>query len=817
MKRLKLLVVAAVAGAFWAQACSSDHPTTPPQHEHATATVALSQTAVNLATGEHVTLSAQPKCSCGEVMSSPVTWTSNAPAIASVSAAGEVIGVSFGSATITAAADGKSATAAVQVAPLGTVVGASGGVVTSADGNVVLEIPAGALDANTDITITPVADAAFGGDPTFLAGSGYEIKPAGVTLHLQVRLRLRFDPAHLPQGVLQDQLRIRERDRVQNQWRDCDQQGLQGQAVMANISNFGTFGIMVQATQGTMVGALGGTVTSDDGNFELVIPAGALATATDIVITKVSDSEFNGDANYVSGTAYKVEPEGTTLSKPGTVVIKYNSSNVPSWMDATQLRIQRRDRIQNQWQDCDHTGIQANRIGANITGFSTFAITGRASNTGGGGGGGGASASVASVTVTPSTVNLDEGDVLQLTAVVYDSANNVLTVPVTWSVTNPSVATVSSTGLLTAVTNGSTSVTASAGGKSGGSSVNVTKKIATITITGSTTVQVGATTQLTATAYSSTGDVVSVTFTWASANTAVATVSSTGLVTGVTAGTSAITASAKGVTGTITVTVSTTPGGGGGGGGETETTGNNMSWPVVFSDGIGVTGLAVATDPGVRPTSAETAAAAELAAIPFASPSAVFWYSGNAVDATGYYLQATANTWRAQLIDGTGQAKYDASAYWGDNLSGSASLKVGHPIRIEVALSATGVGTLQGYNMPYVANPSSPDEIQGTDGTLGDFVPLIYTIGPTLVVEQLSGPGGSVIATVSSGAIGAEMNVGGRLVYGGQFKPSVAGTYRLRFILASGANTQITAVGNATGTAVVVSSTETAIEIQVTP
>ncbi|MDE3216438.1 MAG: hypothetical protein KGO03_08570, partial [Gemmatimonadota bacterium] len=170
-----------------------------------------------------------------------------------------------------------------------------------------------------------------------------------------------------------------------------------------------------------------------------------------------------------------------------------------------------------------------------------------------------------------------------------------------------------------------------------------------------------------------------------------------------------------------------------------------------------------------------------------------------------------------QFIDGTGQAKYDAQAYWGDNLSGSASLKAGHPIRLEVALSATGVGTLQGYNMPYVANPSTPDEIQGTDGTLIDQVPLIYTIGPTLTIEQLSGPGGSVVATLSSGAMSAEMNVAGRLVYGGQFKPTEAGTYRLRFILASTTNCQITSVGNTTGTATVVSPTETAIEITVVP
>jgi len=811
MKNLRIMIVAAVAVGLWAVACR-DNPATP-QHVHTTALVALNQSAVTLKAGEHVSLTAQTKCSCGETTSSVVTWASNDASIATVSPTGDVVAVAFGTATITATADGKSAAATVTVQPSGTVVGALGGSVISADGGLILDVPAGALATPIDITITRVDDVLFGGDPQYLAGSGYQISPAGVTLQTAAQLRIRYDSTHLPTGVFQEQLRIRERDRLQNQWRDCDQQGLQAQHVVASTNRFGTFGIVVQLPAGKLVGALGGTVVSADGNAELVIPAGALDTLTDIVITKVADSAFAGDQTYVSGTAYKVEPAGQQLNKSATMNIKYDPANVPSGMDTTRLRIQQRDRIQDRWLDCDKTGIRLHTVGATVGSFGTFGVTGASS---GGNGGGGSSASVASVTISPSNIALEVGDVIQLTATVLDSAGNTLSRTVTWSTDNSAVATVTETGLVTALASGWTLVSASAGGRQGAGSLSVTNKVATISITGSSSINVAGTSQLVATAYTATGIVVSVTFTWASSNTAVATVSSTGLVTGVAEGTANITAIAKGVTGTLPVTVATTGGGGGGGGGA-ETIGNNLSWPVVFAEGTGVTGLAVATDPGVRPTTAEAAALAELAAIPASSPSAAFWWTGNAADATTYYLQGTTNTWRPRIIDGTGQPKYDASAYWGDNLSGSASLKAGHPIRLEVALSATGVGTLQGYNMPYVVNASSPDEIQGTDGTLGDFVPLLYTVGPTLTIEQLSGPGGSVVATLSSGAMGSEVNVAGRLVYGGQFNPTVAGTYRLRFILAGGSNAAITAVGNATGTATVVSSTETAIEVHVVP
>ncbi|MEG1384681.1 MAG: Ig-like domain-containing protein, partial [Oscillospiraceae bacterium] len=49
--------------------------------------------------------------------SSAVAWSSSDPAIATVDANGLVTGVAAGSATITAAANGKTATCAVTVTP----------------------------------------------------------------------------------------------------------------------------------------------------------------------------------------------------------------------------------------------------------------------------------------------------------------------------------------------------------------------------------------------------------------------------------------------------------------------------------------------------------------------------------------------------------------------------------------------------------------------------------------------------------------------------------------------------------------------------
>src|SRR2546426_10550333 len=66
-----------------------------------------------------------------------------------------------------------------------------------------------------------------------------------------------------------------------------------------------------------------------------------------------------------------------------------------------------------------------------------------------------------SVTVAPSPDTLLVGSTLQLTATTKDSAGNVLTGrPVTWASSKRAVATVSSTGLVTAVAAGHATITA---------------------------------------------------------------------------------------------------------------------------------------------------------------------------------------------------------------------------------------------------------------------------------------------------------------------------------------------------------------------
>jgi uncharacterized protein YjdB len=112
---------------------------------------------------------------------------------------------------------------------------------------------------------------------------------------------------------------------------------------------------------------------------------------------------------------------------------------------------------------------------------------------------------------------------------------------ITWSSSNTGVATVSSTGLVTGVSAGTATITATTadGGFTKTKPITVTAFIPSIGVTdisgGSSTLAAGSTMQLGASTIPV--DATINTITWSSSNTAVATVSSTGLVTGVGAGT----------------------------------------------------------------------------------------------------------------------------------------------------------------------------------------------------------------------------------------------------------------------------------------
>ena len=166
---------------------------------------------------------------------------------------------------------------------------------------------------------------------------------------------------------------------------------------------------------------------------------------------------------------------------------------------------------------------------------------------------------MASVTATPASASVNEGSTVQLTATPQDGNGNPLSGRVvTWASSNTSVATVSSSGLVTGKVAGSATITATSEGQSGTAAITVVHvPVASVTVSpASGSVPAGSTLQLAATPKDASGNALTGrTITWSSSNTAVATVSSSGLVSGVVAGSATITAMSEGQSGTAAITV----------------------------------------------------------------------------------------------------------------------------------------------------------------------------------------------------------------------------------------------------------------------
>ena len=374
-------------------------------------------------------------------------------------------------------------------------------------------------------------------------------------------------------------------------------------------------------------------------------------------------------------------------------------------------------------------------------------------------------ASVFDIALDPAEAWVAVGETVTLVATPLDEAGDPVARAVTWASSDEGVATVAG-GVVTGVARGVVKITATSEGVSKLATVTVHAPVDEVVIAdpGMKPVEIGLTLQLSATAYDRLGNVVDVPIAWRSSDDGMATVTPDGgLVTGVARGTVTITATAAGKSDTVELRIvgeSTTEGG------------NNLSWPVVFAEGIGMSGAKVTAEnelpdylgTGLRPTEAEGIVVDELP----------FFHEDKVPDNGIYHEQQGENVWQASWADGVPLGVRSVEASWGDNLT-HQTWDTHNMIRVEVVLSDLDIGELPGYVMTYLSG-QGPTEMQGTDGTIDDFVPTVYAVTPRLVVSKLDAEGNEIIETVldqaiwdgsgeGPGVFSAEVNVAGKVIY----------------------------------------------------
>lgn len=461
-----------------------------------------------------------------------VNWSSTQPDIASVDAAGLVEGLQEGQTTIVAEAGGVRAQATVvveapvaevEISPSPASVGAGRTLqltakLTDAAGN---ELSGRDLAWQTsDDTVATVdgdglVSGLMGGQVTITASS------EGVDDTVQVTVD---DPVAIV-DVSPDPLNL-------------------------TVSDTGQLTATLEDAAGNELTGRSVTWRSDDTTIATVDGTGLVTAKDEGVVNITATAEGVSDTAQVtvanSVASVEVTPTAPTIDVGETVqltaVAKNSRGAVVSGRTVT-------------WTSSDPTVVSVDATGT-IEGLEDGSatvtaqvdnVTGTASVT--------VQASVASVTIgTPSTMNIEVTETLQLAAELRDAGGNLLSGhTVNWSSSDSAVATVDQAGLVTALAGGQVTITAESEQVTDTVTISVDDPPRSVEVSpSSATVDVASTVQLSATPRDLGGNALSgYTISWSSSDTGVATVDSSGVVTGESEGNVTITASVDDGTGTI--------------------------------------------------------------------------------------------------------------------------------------------------------------------------------------------------------------------------------------------------------------------------
>jgi uncharacterized protein YjdB len=511
------------------------------------ATVTVSPASATVPAGGSVLLEATPRSSTGKVLRRrATTWTTSNAQVATVDQQGRVSGVARGYATITATIEGISGAATINVSSQAVAsVRASmtdSSLVTGqkvqatatgldASGSPIIGLPVGWQSANPAIATVTSAGIVAGvaaGNTLISAIIGGQVGSIPVTVSGATPTSVVIipsSPAVAVGGTAQLTGEVR------------DQNGLKiaGMAITWSSSNSA---VATVSSAGLLTGVAQGTATITATSGQLSASTTATVNAAKVASISVSPATASLLAGDSLALVATVKAEGgTTLA--GRVVTWGSSAPQVASVDEKGLVTA---------VAAGNAVITASSEGKSAT--SSVTVTAPAPV-------------VSSVTVTLNSSSLQVGQSTQAVAVVYDAQGKpVPGASVTWSSSNPAVATVGQGGMVTAVGGGSVSIRAVSGGVLGAAGLTVAvpapAPVASVSITLSpTSISAGQVSQATVVLRDSAGNTLTGrTVGYSSNNPAVATVSAGGSVTGVASGTAQITATSEGKSGSATLSVS---------------------------------------------------------------------------------------------------------------------------------------------------------------------------------------------------------------------------------------------------------------------
>src|SRR5437016_2268339 len=503
------------------------------------ASVSVAPPSATVPMGQTVQLTATPKDANGTALTGrTVTWSSSNTAVANVDGSGIVTAAAAGSATITATSEGQSGTSSITVTSAAANKFVIGDWVQTTDVTNIRSAPAlsgslvGTQPAGAQGTVVggPVLDAA--GDQANRWQVDFDQGADGWAAEAYLTKAVAVVPvSSVTVSPASTTLQVGQTVQLTATPKDANGNPLTGRTVTwsgSNRSVAGGDGSGLVGGEGTRGSATITASSEGQSGTSSITVSSVPVPVSSVTVSPASASVSAGQT--VQLTATPKDANGNPLS--GRVVGWASSNTSAATVNGTGLV----------------SGVAAGS--ATITATSE-GQSGTASIT--------VAVPVASVTVSPASASVPAGQTAQLTATPKDVNGKPLSGrAVTWASSNTSVATVSSSGLVTGKVAGSATITATSEGQSGTSAITVVHvPVASVTVSpSSASVPAGSALQLTATPKDAAGNPLSGrTSAWSRSDTAGGTVRSSGLVSGVVAGSATITAMSEGQSGTAAITV----------------------------------------------------------------------------------------------------------------------------------------------------------------------------------------------------------------------------------------------------------------------
>ncbi len=445
-----------------------------------------------------------------------VSWTTSDATIAAVSTVGLVRFISAGFATITASAGGRTASTTFDVAVAIPMPAAGATQPTTAslfNGMLTITAPPGAVPAGTVLTAAPASPGLLPINSRLVAGSAFTFGPDGIQLAVPITVAIRFDSSQFTATQI---FGLGMYAATSGGWTRVPQSTVSAvtSVVSAPLTHFSSYAILKPIPPAKIVAIAGDAQVVLAGTAVPISPSVQVldSTSVGVVAVPVTFTVTSGNGTILGGTA--------TTDSSGV-------ATVGSWLLGS---------------------VGANSLTASIAGVGSVKFSATAL------------APISSVSVAPKVDTLLAlGATITLTATAKRATGEVASTPFNWLSRAPSIAPVTSAGVVTAVSAGATYIVVSVtGGPVDSALVVVQSQVATVVVSpASLSLGVGGTATLSAVARDANNSVVVATCTYSSSSLSIISVDSmTGVATGVSPGTASLQATCNGVrSNTVTGTV----------------------------------------------------------------------------------------------------------------------------------------------------------------------------------------------------------------------------------------------------------------------